>query len=248
MSSIRRVRWRGGSFVVNGARVAPAGDGMVRTQYLVRCDEEGQPLVEYLARSVPANLGRDGWIEKDHYFPSHERWDIDGKGRVVAATERNEYLVTVLEPDGTIALTFGRHLKPWRRTETEKQEIRDALTVLRDGQRVQVEVHVEDAEPAIRAIHCRPDGETWVLTGRGAHDRPAGVMVTFDVFAENGRFVRQVELACPGDPEEDAIFFLGDDRLALVRGAVQARRNAFGGSRGEEKEVPVHDLIVYRLP
>jgi len=34
---------------------------------------------------------------------------------------------------------------------------------------------------------------------------------------------------------------------ALVRGSVQARRNTFGGSKGQEKEIPVHELIFYRF-
>lgn len=69
MSSIRRARWRGGSFVINGARIMPTSDGMKRTQYLVRCDEKAKPLVEFLSHSTSSNLMRDGWVEKDNYFP-----------------------------------------------------------------------------------------------------------------------------------------------------------------------------------
>lgn len=245
MSSIRRVRWRGGSFVINGARIQPADDGMVRTQYLKRCDERGNPQVEYLARSTASNLMRDGWVEKKNYFPSHGRWDIDGQGNVIAATERNDYLLTVYAPDGSVVRTFGREFSPRKRTEAEKQEIRDSLVVLRDGQRVQVEVDVEDNHPAVFSVRVRPDGEIWVLTPVGTNGQPDGIMLTYDVFDAAGAYVRQVSLACDGDPDEDRIEFLGTDRFALVRGAVQARRNTFGGSQGEEEEAPIHDLKVY---
>ena len=244
LSSIRRARWRSGSFVINGVRVQPTADGNVRTQYLVRCDESAKPQVEYLSRSTSSNLARDGWIEKNNYFPSHERWDIDGQGRVLAATERNEYLITVYAPDGNVVRTFGRDFKPWRRTEEEKQEIRDSLTVLRDGQRMQVEVHVENYEPAVSGVFWRPDGEIWVLTTPGRKNQEPGIMQTYDVFSPEGEFIRQVAVACSGDPEEDVLFLLGENQAALVRGAVQARRNTFGGSRGQEKEVAVHDLVV----
>ncbi len=245
MSSIRRVRARGGVLVINGASVRPDDEGgMVRSQYLSRCDDQARPVVEYLSTSTPSNLMRDGWIERNNYFPSHERWDIDAAGRVLAATERNEYLITVYEPDGAVAFTFGRDHEPWKRTEEEKQEIRDSLTVLRDGQRVEVEVDVEDHAPAIVEITVRDDGEVWVLPTSGQRDQPDGVMQTYDVFSSEGMFLRQVRLACIGDPEEDRLFLMDGGRAALVRGAVQARRNAFGGSRVEEDDVAAHDLMV----
>jgi hypothetical protein len=141
--------------------------------------------------------------------------------------------------------SFGRTEKPVRRTEEEKQEIRDSVVVLANNQRLAVDVKVEDTAPVITEIHCRPGGETWVLTSRGTRDQPDGVMMSYDVFDREGAYVRRVAVAVPGDPKEDRLYLLPGDRLALVRGAVQARRNTFGGSRGEEAEAPVHDLTVY---
>ena len=63
--------------------------------------------------------------------------------------------------------------------------------------------------------------------------------------AAAGVYVRQVGVACEGDPDEDRLFLTGGGRAVLVRGAVQARRNAFGGSRAEEKDVGFHDLKMY---
>ncbi len=245
MISIRRARYRAGTLVINGARVVPAEEGMVRTQYLVRCSDTLETDVEYLSRTTAAVLMRDGWNEKNNYFPSHERWDIDGIGRVMAAAERNEYRITVFEPDGEVAFTFGRKLEPLARTEAEKQEIRDSLTVIRDGERVEVEVHVENNHPAVSSLFWMVPGEIWVLNSRGDHDQKPGIMQSFDVFDTTGVFIREVAIACPGDPKEDKLIFLGNGRAALVRGAVQARRNTFGGSRGEEQEIAMHDLKIY---
>jgi hypothetical protein len=242
LASIRRARYRAGTFVINGAQVTTSDDGNTRTQYLVRCDEQAEPLVEYLSRSTSMNLMQDGWIEKNNYFPSHERWDIDREGRVLAAAERNDYVITVFSAGGEVAFTFGREHDPWKRTGAEKQEIRDALTVIRDGERIKVEVDVEDYEPAVLSLHTRPDGEVWVLTSRGRRPEEGEIMVVYDVFDPEGHFIRQVALRIEGDPEEDRLYFLGADRVALVRGAVQARRNTFGGSRTAEEGIMAHDL------
>lgn len=246
MSSIRRVRSRAGVTVVNGARVDPADDGsMTRTQYLVRVDAQARPLTEYLSTTVPSNLMRDGWIEKRNYFPSHERWDIDRDGNVLAATERNEYLVTVYAPDGTPLRSFGRAFAPRERTDEEKQEIRDNLVVLQDGERIRVEVAVEDHAPAIQEVLCRDDGETWVLPVRPRDQGRDGVLLSYDAFDADGVFVRRVDLLAPGTLEEDRFFLLGERRGALVTGAVGARRGAFGGGDAGTDEAPVHELRVY---
>jgi hypothetical protein len=119
--------------------------------------------------------------------------------------------------------------------------------VLRGDERIEVATQVEDTAPAIEALYCRPDGEIWVLPSTGTRNQPEGIMLTFDVFSSERVFVRQEAMVCPGDPEEDALFLLDARTVALVRGAVQARRNTFGGSRGEEKEIYAHDLLIYEM-
>ncbi|MCB1150637.1 hypothetical protein KDK88_03775 [bacterium] len=246
MSSIRRVRSRAGVTVVNGVRMTQDDDGgMLRTQYLVRVDAEGRPLQEYLSATVPSNLMRDGWIEKRNYFPSHERWDIDREGRILAAAERNDYRISVYDPAGPLLRSFGRPFEPRARTEEEKQEIRDNLVVLQDGQRIRVDVQVEEAAPVIQEVLARDDGETWVLPIRPRGAVPDGVLASYDVFDADGAYVRRVDLALPGDSSEDRVFLLGPDRCAVVRGAVGARRGAFGGGDAATDEAPVHDLAVY---
>ena len=119
------------------------------------------------------------------------------------------------------------------------------MTVIRDGERVQVEVVVEDFEPSLLGVFVRPDGEIWVLPSGGNKNQDSGIMQTFDVFDAAGVFVRQVAIQCEGDAEEDKLVLLDEHRAVLIRGAVQARRNTFGGSRGEETDVAVHDLKIY---
>ncbi len=245
IASIRRVRCRGGNLVINGTRIARTDDGMARTQYLDRCNEQAETLAVYYSTSNTSNLLRDGFVERLHYFPSHERWDIDFDGRVLAAVHRKEYVVNVYAEDGELVSTFGRDAEPWRRTEAEKQLIRDSIRVMSEGQPVSVPVEVEEAAPAIERLHAMPGGEIWVLPTRGQREQPEGIMMTFDVFDASLVFVRQVAIALDGDADDDKLVFLEGRRIALVRGQQQSRRNTYGGTRGEVAEVEVNDLVVY---
>lgn len=64
-------------------------------------------------------------------------------------------------------------------------------------------------------------GLLWVLSARGVHEQPVGIMATYDVFDANGRFVRQVAVKCDGDGRYDDLFFLGEERLLLITGAYE---------------------------
>jgi hypothetical protein len=245
ISSIRRVRYRAGTFVINGTRVQQGEDGMARTQYLDRCDESAQTVAVYHSTSRVSNLLRDGFVERLHYFPSHERWDIDFEGRVLAAVHRNDYLVNVYAADGELLRTFGRDCEPWQRTEAEKQLIRDSIRVMSEGRPVSVPVELEDEALAIERLHAMPGGEIWVLPTRGFREQPEGVMMTFDVFDRDLVFVRRVAIALDADPDDDKLVFLEGRRLALIRGQQQARRNTYGGTKGEVQDVEVNDLTIY---
>lgn len=247
MPSVRRARYRGGNFVVCGARVVPQEAGIERTQYLSSWTPDGKEKVCYADMTTYPQLFTKGWIEKDQYFPEREQWDLGPNGRVYVAESRDDYAIRVYAPDGTLERIVERKLQPWRRTEKEKQEIADSVVVIRAGERVRIDVEVEDFAPAVTEVRVREDGSLWVLPGRGERDQPDGVMQTYDVFDTQGQFVRQVLVACEGDASEDRLIFLAPGRAALIRGAVDARQNMYG--RGEDdgdEEPPVHDVIIYR--
>jgi hypothetical protein len=112
---------------------------------------------------------------------------------------------------------------------------------------VRINVEVEDFAPAVTEIWVREDGTLWVLPSPGERDQPEGVMQTYDVFDAQGQFVRQVSLACEGDPSEDRLILFAPGRAALIRGAADARQNMFGHSADDgDEESPVHDVTIYR--
>ena len=102
--------------------------------------------------------------------------------------------------------------------------------------------------PAIRGLHAMPGGEVWVRTSRSAVDQPPGVMLTYDVFDPEGHFQEQVGVACPGDGQEDALFFAGPKRMILITGFMDSVRAMFGGlaSEGDEEPEPMQ-VVCYRV-
>jgi len=247
MPSIRRARYRGGNFVVNGARVVPQDAGMERTQYLASWTPEGEERMRYVDLTTTPQLFTEGWIEKTQYFPESERWALGPDGRVYTAESRDNYTVNVYSPDGKLERVIERTLKPRRRTAQEKEDIAASLVVIRDGERVRINVEVEDFAPAVTELWVQEDGSLWILPSPGERDQPAGVMQTYDVFDGQGRLVRQVALACEGNARKDRLIFFAPGRVALIRGAVDARQNMFGGGADDgDEEPPVHEVVIYR--
>jgi len=247
MPSLRRVKWRNGNLVVNGARVVPQEAGIERTQYLASWSETGEEIVCYVDMTTSPQLFTTGWSEKQQYFPESERWALGPDGRVFAAGDREHYAIDVYTPAGKLDRVIERALPPRRRTDQEKQEIAESLMVIRAGERVQIDVEVEDLAPAITELWAMDSGELWVLPSPGERDQAAGVMLTYDVFDARGEFIRQVAIGCPGDNRNDRLIFFAPGYVARIVGAEDARQNMFGrGTDDGDEEPPAHEVVIYR--
>jgi hypothetical protein len=245
--TIRRARFRGGHLVVSGARLMPRETDMQRIQYLSRWTLEGTEEVRYLELVTTPRPFTEGWIEKRQYFPEGEQWALGPEARVYAAARRDDYTISVFAPDGSLERVVERDLKPRRRTEQEKERIANSLVVIRQGERVRIHVEVEEFAPAVTELLVRDDGSLWVLPGSGEADQPDGVMQTYDVFDAQGRFERQLAFACEGVSLLDRLIFFAPGRVALIRGAADARQNMFGGGPDDADETPpVHEVVIYR--
>jgi hypothetical protein len=167
---------------------------------------------------------------------------VDGRGRVYIAPDREAYRVEVYEPDGRLHHVIERDYPEHRRTPDELEEWRRLFAA--SMRNVPFEMQIDLCPTAapidwiIGGLWAREDGRLWVRTSRSAVDQPPGVMLTYDVFAPDGRFVEQVRVACPGDGQEDALFFAGPDRVILVTGFMDAVRAMFGGVEGHEDVEP----------
>ena len=131
-----------------------------------------------------------------------------------------------------------RPYQPRKRTARDIEDIKNGMVVVINGRRVEVEMHIEDHDPAVRQLRVDDKGNLWVLQPQGARELPAGIVRVYDVFDPSGTYVKQVRIACDGDAEADRLLFASDDRLILVKGAEAALDAMFAGfgERGGEAD------------
>jgi hypothetical protein len=247
---IRGMTSRNGEIYCSGGRMSPSDDGMKRVQYLARLAPDGSEEVRLLEKSSEVNFARREYIEKDDYFVDDTRWAVGPDGRVYAAPERDAYAIQVFAPDGGLERVIERRFSPRRRTAEEKEEVASGVVAVVNGQRVELDTQIEDYDPAISQIRVDAQGRLWVRHARSMRDQPDGVMETLDVFDPEGHLTRQVALACEGDARRDRLFFLGGNRVALVKGYLEARRSMFGagGDSDQADDGGLLEVVCYRLP
>ena len=225
-----------------------ANNSVTQKMSLDRCDLKGAitgTLVSFDRKLELANLVID---EKN--FTTWEqggRWDIGPDGRVYIATGGPNYEITVFKPDGSKDRVIERAYDRYKRNATETDEIRGIFEAF-TRQAPNAKVAVNDYDPDISALYPRDDGSLWVLGSQGARKPPAGALGVFDVFDDQGRFVRQVTLKGQGNPRRDGYFFVGD-RLYVVTGWLDALMAMQGGGEAQDDKTEAEpmELICYRV-
>jgi hypothetical protein len=172
-------------------------------------------------------------------------------GRIYFAPTRNEYRIDVFAPDGTPERIIERPFTSLPRDESQRERAHQIIEAIGAYYPTPPQkITIEDHEPDVSGLYIRPDGELWVLSSRGAHERPPGVFAVLDVFDAEGVYRRQVELVAPGDAENDSLFFLRDGRPVVVVGALDAfltQQGVTGGGSEEAPEAVPLEVICYRI-
>jgi hypothetical protein len=211
-------------------------------------NSKGELLSNMETKIAPLNFA-NAIVTEDMFDTFENRWTGAQDGRVFAAPDRDNYIIKVWNSDGKLDRIITREYQHYKRSaeqkEKQKQTWQSFLTRIPNA-----DLRISDIDKDIQTIYTRDDGSLWVLSSRGARDRPAGSLGTFDVFDKTGKFVRQVTLHGQGDPREDAYFFVGD-RVYVVTGFLNAAIAAQGGAAGEEEEeteepMPM-EIICYRI-
>ncbi len=193
--------------------------------------------------------------DTEHMGFGARRFAVGPDGRVYTAPERDRYLIEVYAPDGKLDRVIERPCTPRKRTDEETALLRSFFEAAVRNVPIPVTINLGETEPVINwflsGLQLDAAGDLWVMTDPGTQDQPEGVMQTFDVFDPQGHLERQVAIACPGDPDQDALFFAGPDRLILVTGFVDAVRSLIGGGGGggedvEEEPAPM-EVVCYRV-
>ena len=207
---------RGGTMVFLQTGLTRDGYMAKNHSNLTGFNAEGKPVVTFLEHISVMDLGRPQQVEKDRDFPSGGRWTIGPDGRLFVANHRNQYRITVFDPQGNLVLNIERDFESWPRSEAEKQAFGEELFINNGNGRVQVQNVPEDLEPCIVSIDVLDDGTLWVLNSRGVREISDEIFRSYDVFDADGKFQAQVAVPFPGDGQKDRLFFLGDDRIIIA--------------------------------
>ena len=74
----------------------------------------------------------------------------------------------------------------------------------------------EETEPDVQFIRIAGNGDIWVLNSQAMWAAPEGMFTYYDVFSPAGHFIKQVQIVCEGDPQQDFLFFGGDDMAFVI--------------------------------
>jgi hypothetical protein len=226
-----------------------------RTGFLSLFADDGRELARLNVHHCQYNFNDFVYDEGVHLPGFWWNTAVGPDGRVYAAPQLDASAIHVWRPDGTLERVIEREYQRWKRTAEEHVRvegmIESAMSSLPFESRVKVEEYEADIVYILRGLRARTDGSLWVLPSRGIREQPPGVLATFDVFDREGVFVEQVSIACEGNSMLDGIFFVGRDRLVVVRGFADAVAAQFGrGSRfsGEgEDEGALMEVVCYRI-
>lgn len=239
----------GGNLVLGGmsvSQVPPAGQK--RTSFIASFTPEGREQARYFERTIELDFSSLVTSEKATHFPAPRRWTMGADGRVYIPTERDEYTINVYAPDGKIERVIEREFACPKRSPERLALFQTAAAAQAKQLPGNARIDISDSEPAVSYLRAAPDGSLWVLNGGSTFGQPEGIMETFDVFDAQGNFTKQVAVACPGDGENDGLFFVGSDRLVLVTGLVQAAIAMQGGlgAAADEEAAPM-EVVCYRI-
>ncbi len=255
-ASLTSTDWGGGNLVVAGALLRSGTRPGIsdRTYFLSSYDRQGNERARYCDWHAVYDYTDFVFSERRHLPTFWWAYTVAPDGRVYLVRSRDRYEVCVYDRGGHLERIIEQKAEPQVRTSSDKSRMNRLLEGAMAGLPFDCRIEVEDRHPVLayfhRPLRLAPDGSLWVLPTRGILDQPEGVMWTYDVHDPGGRFLKRVSLACEeGDSYDDALFFVGEDRLVLLKGYADALAAQFGRGAvvaGEDDEPTVPELICYR--
>jgi hypothetical protein len=225
-------------------------DGLSRTSFLASLAETGEELVRFCEHVTVLDFQRAHLVERDMLACFLGAYAVGPDGRVYAQRERNEYAIEVFRPDGTLERVIEREYESWKRDKRELDRMNALFEVQAKQLSFDITWEVETHEQAISGMHVAADNTLWVQHSRSGRDQSPGVLLTYDLFDSQGRYLQEVSIACEGDPNYDGLIFLEDGRVLLVKGLVLARMTSSGSQGavyGDEEETGPLEVICCRM-
>ncbi len=231
MQFLDEVLCEGDRLIVSGRSLHRRSEGVEREMYVGLLDLNGKEQARLMARLGSDPIMSRKYVERDEYWVSRGGMAAGRDGRVYLAPERDRYAISVYSPTGKLDRVIERECRPRKRTDEEKSRVGSGMVAIVNGERVRFEIVAEDFPPCIQGMNAMTDGNLWVVPAPEADALPAGILQVYDVFSPAGEFTRRVQLAGPGDRDEDRVLLLGPDRVLVVKGAAEAIRAMTGEGR-----------------
>lgn len=207
-----------------------------QTNFLSSFDAQGNRVIPFCEVTHDIDFANFTFIENQHLAGYWWNTTFGPDGRLYTAPKLDRYEIHCFGRSGDLERVIEREYTPWRRTAEEKGHFKDMVQAIYHGAPIEVGVECSDFEPVIlymhRGLRIGDDGTCWVLTTRGIRDQPSGVMATFDLFAPDGEFVRQVEVEAPWNGLRDGVFFFGDHAYVVTAYADAMTAQFTGGRMG----------------
>lgn len=218
-----------------------------QTRYLASVGPDGKETAKYFADTRTIDFANP--VLDDTVWDTWDRrWTMGIDGRVYVCTDFQNYRVQVWNADGSVDRVIERAYTHLKRTPEEKKMMEDIFGAF-TRQIPNATVKISDLNKDIDTIFAPDDGTLWVLSSQGTHNLPANTAGIFDAFDREGRFLRQVTLQAPGNPQTDAYYFVGD-RFYVVTDLLQAAIALQAGGQsvrvGEEEPEPM-SVVCYQL-
>ncbi len=247
----------GDHFVISGSSQSPGnGSGQSdRNYFLSTFDVEGIETARYAESFGVYDYSNFVFREREHTPTFWWCFAAAADGRTCVAPDRDKYAIHVFDAEGNPEMVIEKEFDPIDRGDVEYKETRQifesALTNLPMNYRLETERSASAIAYLQRGLRFRSDGSIWSLGARGIRDLPQGTLAVFDVFDRSGEYRRQVALKGAGDPLRDGLFFVGNDRLVVIKGYMESMAAQFGsGTTGlddDEDEGSKLAVVCYRL-
>ena len=222
---------RDGRMVIQQHATELTDDEIISTMSMVGLDASGEVTHTYFSESSTQKRQGPGIsisIDSDDYANA---WVLMDGGFLAINESGDEYKIEILDAEGELVRTITRDYEPLRRSdeELERLEREQRERAEENGGRVQGD-EIDPLYGVILSMHIGPDGQLWVMTGRGRFGEGIGedTLGTFDVFDPEGDFVRQVSIDVPFMGGSDEFEFLGD-RLYVYEESRDARQSMYAG-------------------
>ena len=247
------VKERAGNLVIRGQNMDMGeGDGTgTNFNFIGRYSREGEPLQVYLEAAVVRNYDPPVINEKGSWFPNRA-WTLAPDGSVLIATDRDEYRIDWLEPNGEIRRVITRKFQPYVRTKEERQEVLDRMRMWGPDGEVKPRKTILDTDPAIDQIQVLADGRIWVRSCYAERDLPEDIHCRYDVYDSEGQLESEVRIAFPINRKTDYFSMLDDGRFLWSRNGRSALDAVFANMESrkkdeDEEEIEDEDIAVQMI-